>query len=364
LASHAHLNLEVVMKHLPDASRRRFLVGGAAAGAGVLLAACTSNAESTNNNGQSGQTKVNGGNNSAPGKTVTIGFSAPAADHGWIRAITDNAKKQAGLYSDVKLTQVDAGKDAPAQIAALQTLIQQKPDAIVLLPQDGAQLTATGRAATAAGIVVVNLDREFSDPGAARTLIKGDNYGMGLAAGIYIGTKLKGKTGAVIAEVAGIDNLPLTQDRSRGFRDGLAQFGLSVTNRVAAQFTVQSGQNVTANLLQAAPKLDALWNHDDDQGVGVLAAIKQAGRSEFFMVGGAGSLDAMEHIKSGDTPLQATVTYPPTMASSAIALARLIAQGKGMDDLVELQVPKEIVLASETITKDNVDKYMPLGFRS
>ena len=43
-----------------------------------------------------------------------------------------------------------------------------------------------------------------------------------------------------------------------------------------------------ANLLQAAPKLDALWNHDDDQGIGVLAAIQQAGRSEFVMVGGAG----------------------------------------------------------------------------
>jgi ribose transport system substrate-binding protein len=52
------------------------------------------------------------------------------------------------------------------------------------------------------------------------------------------------------------------------------------------------------------------------------------------------------------------------MASSAISLARLIGQGKGLSDLVELQVPKEIVLASETITKDNVDKYLPLGFRS
>ena len=193
-------------------SRRRLLFGGAAISAGVVLAGCTSN--ETKSDGTSGQTKVNAGDNASPGKTVTIGFSAPAADHGWIRAITDNAKKQAGLFSDVKLTQVDAGKDAPAQVAALQTLIQQKPDAIVLLPQDGAQLTATGRAATAAGIAVVNLDREFSDAGAARTLIKGDNYGMGLAAGQYIGAKLKGKAGAVIAEVAGIDNLPLTIGRS------------------------------------------------------------------------------------------------------------------------------------------------------
>jgi len=352
------------MRHLPDdPSRRRLLFGGAALGAGALLAGCTSNADKNTNSG-SGQTRVDAGGNAAVGKTVTIGFSAPAADHGWIRAITDNATKQAGLYKDVKLTKVDAGKDAPAQIAALQTLIQQKPDIIVLLPQDGAQLTATGRAAMAAGIPVVNLDREFSDAGASRLLIKGDNYGMGLAAGQYIGAKLKGKSDAVIAEIAGIDNLPLTQDRSRGFKDGLAQSGLRVTNRVAAQFTVQSGQDVTANLLQAAPKIDAIWNHDDDQGVGVLAAIKQAGRKEFFMVGGAGSLDAMEHIKNGDTPLECTVTYPPTMASSAISLARLIAQGKGMSDLVELQVPKLIVLTSETITKANVDKYLSLGFKS
>jgi ribose transport system substrate-binding protein len=343
-------------------SRRRILGVGATVGAGALLAACTSNGTKDSN---TGQTKVNAGSdNNAPGKAVKIGFSAPAADHGWIRAITDNATKQAHLYSDVTLIPVDAGKDAPAQVAALQTLIAQKPDAIVLLPQDGAQLTATGLAAMKAGIPVINLDREFSDAGASRLLIKGDNYGMGVAAGEYIGKKLNGKAGAVIAEIAGIDSLPLTQDRSKGFKDALARYGLKVTNRVAAQFTVQSGQDVTANLLQAAPHIDAIWNHDDDQGVGVLAAISQANRKEFFMVGGAGSLDAMQHIKAGDSVLECTVTYPPSMASSAMALARLIAQGKGMSDLVELQVPKEIVLSSETITKDNVDKYLPLGFKS
>ncbi|GAA1839130.1 substrate-binding domain-containing protein [Luedemannella flava] len=346
-----------------DLSRRRILLGGATIAGAGLLAACTSNEpEKPANTGQTGAAAT--GANAAPGATVTIGFSAPAADHGWIRAITDNAKAQAAKYSDVKLTQVDAGKDAPAQIAALEALIAQKPTVIVLLPQDGAQLTATGRKAMEAGIPVVNLDREFSDAAASFTLIKGDNYGMGVSAGHYIGKKLRGRSDAVIAEIAGIDSLPLTQDRSRGFKDTLATYGLRVTNRVAAQFTVQSGQDVTANLLQAAPKIDAIWNHDDDQGVGVLAAIKQAGRKEFFMVGGAGSLDAMNHIKAGDTPLEATVTYPPTMASSAISLARLIGQGKGLSDLVELQVPKLIVLQSETITKENVDKYIPLGFKS
>jgi ribose transport system substrate-binding protein len=139
---------------------------------------------------------------------------------------------------------------------------------------------------------------------------------------------------------------------------------MKVSNRVSAEFTVESGQQVTANLLQAAPKLDAVWNHDDDQGVGVLAAIDQAGRTEFIMVGGAGSKNAMQLIKDDSSVLKCTVTYPPSMASDAINLARLVGQEKGMGDLVEKEIPASITLASATVTKENVDKYLPLGFAS
>jgi ribose transport system substrate-binding protein len=189
---------------------------------------------------------------------------------------------------------------------------------------------------------------------------------MGVSAGHYIGRRLRdaGVANPIIGEIAGIDNLPLTQQRSKGFADALATYGFKVGPRQAADFTAQGGQRVTANLLQAAPRLDAVWNHDDDQGIGVLAAINQAGRNEFFMVGGAGSANAMREIKKDTGVLKATVTYSPTMASSAVALARLIAQEKGLSDLVEKQVPKSLTLASETITKENVDKYLSLGFES
>jgi ribose transport system substrate-binding protein len=166
----------------------------------------------------------------------------------------------------------------------------------------------------------------------------------------------------VIAEIAGMDELELTQERSKGFADTLAQAKFRVANRRAARFTADSGQQEAAQLLQALPKIDAVWNHDDDQGIGVLAAINQANRKEFFMVGGAGSKAAIEAIQADNSVLKATVTYSPSMASSAISLGRLIAQGKGMADLVELQVPKEIILASETITKENAADYLKLGF--
>ena len=97
---------------------------------------------------------------------------------------------------------------------------------------------------------------------------------------------------------------------------------------VAAEFTVESGEEVASNLLQAEPKIDYLWNHDDDQGVGVLAAIENAGRDEFVMIGGAGSANAMREIQDGDSVLKATVIYPSTQGADGVKLARLVVQGK------------------------------------
>jgi ribose transport system substrate-binding protein len=345
-------------------NRRGFLAGGAAAGAAALLAACTSNEPAGADNSAAAAAPAN--DNAKPGKAVTIGFSAPQADHGWIGAISKNAAAEAKRFSDVTFSPVEATNDVTKQISSIETLIDKKVDALVVLPFDGKGLTAVAQKAMDAGIPVINLDRIFDTPRAYRTWIGGDNYGMGQSAGNYIGNRLKQANVAnpVIAEVAGIDNLQLTQDRSRGFKEALSKYGYTVKARQAAQFTVESGQQVMANILQANPKLDAVWNHDDDQGIGVLAAIQQANRSEFFMVGGAGSANAMRLIKADSGVLKCTVTYSPSMASSAISLARLVAQGKGMSDLVEKEVPSFIVLASATITKENVDQYLSLGFES
>jgi ribose transport system substrate-binding protein len=344
--------------------RRGFLAGTLGVGATAALTACTSNAAPAT--GGTPGAAAPAGDNAAPGRPVTIGFSAPAADHGWIAAIAKNAQAQAGEYQDVTFEAVNPTNDITQQIAAVETLINKKVDALVILPNDGSQLTSLGRRAMQAGIPVINLDRVFDSSLAYRTWIGGDNYGMGVSAGNYIGNRLRaaGVSNPIIGEIAGIDNLPLTQQRSQGFRDALSSYGFSVGPRQAADFTAQGGQRVAANLLQAAPRLDALWNQDDDQGIGVLAAIQQAGRNEFFMVGGAGSANAMRAIQADNTVLKATVTYSPTMASSAIALARLVAQRRGMSDLVEKEVPASITLASATVTRENVADYLPLGFES
>ena len=103
----------------------------------------------------------------------------------------------------------------------------------MLLPTDGDALTEVATEAMEAGIIVVNVDREFSSPFAARTTILGDNYGMGVSAGTYACGLIEdeGINDPVIAEIQGIASLPLTQDRSKGFADALTRAVKKSTTR-------------------------------------------------------------------------------------------------------------------------------------
>ncbi|MDI3417312.1 substrate-binding domain-containing protein [Streptomyces luteolus] len=344
-----------------SATRRRLLFGAAALSGGAFLTACTSNEPKEGSGGQAADAPVA---DDKPGKPVTIGFAGPQADHGWLNAINVNAKERAKKYKDVTLEITEGSNDTAAQIGQIDTLINKKVDVLVILPADGKAMTQAGLKAMRAGIPVVNLDRIFANPQAYRCWIGGDNYGMGLNAGHYIGEQLKDKKNAKVVELAGLDNLELTKQRTEGFDAALKNYpNVKKVARQAAEFTVESGQSKMSQLLQAQKNFDALWNHDDDQGVGALRAIEQAGRDDFFMVGGAGALSAMQAIESGESVLKATVLYPPTMAASAIDLARALGQGKGIGGMAEFEIPSSITLYSAVVTKDNVKQYMSTGFK-
>ncbi|NOL45164.1 substrate-binding domain-containing protein, partial [Kribbella sandramycini] len=100
------------------------------AGLGVLaLAACTSNTPKAETNDPAPQA-VASGKNDEPGKKVKIGFSAPAADHGWMGAITKATQAEAKKYSDVELLVAEGTNDVNLQISQVETFINQKVDAI------------------------------------------------------------------------------------------------------------------------------------------------------------------------------------------------------------------------------------------
>ena len=249
--------------------------------------------------------------------------AGPAGDHRLLRARgrprldrrdRGNAQAQAAKYPDVTFEPVNPTNDITQQIAADRDA-DQPEGRRAGDPAQRRQPADLDRAPRRCrpGIPVINLDRIFDTPLAYRTWIGGDNYGMGVSAGNYIGDAAqaaKGVANPIIGEIAGIDSLPLTQERSQGLQGRAGD--LRVLGRAAAGRGLHRAGRPARGREPAAGRARSwtrVWNHDDDQGIGVLAAIQQAGRSEFFMVGGAGSANAMRDIQADNTVLKATVTY-------------------------------------------------------
>ena len=304
-----------------------------------------------------------GGTADEAGKTVSIIASVPPTDHGWLGAISKNAKKAAGQYKDVKFELLQAA-DADSQAQQVEQAIAKKPDALVILPQDGAALTPVAQKAERAGIPVVNIDRLFTAPDAATATILGDNYQIGVLAADYIAGQLK--CNGNVAEIQGLAGISVTTDRSKGFADTIKKKcpggGIKIVAKQPGDFNPDKGLSVMENILQAQKSIDAVYTHDDDMAQGVVQAIRNAGRDDdMFLTGVGGSSDAMKQIKAGGL-YRATFLYNPNMAATAVNMARLIAQGKGFPELVPPEVPRQLIVPAAVVTKDNVDEYEKYAF--
>ena len=280
-----------------------------------------------------------------------------------IRDSSKNAQKAADQYDDVEFQLLEAA-DADSQAQQIEQAISQKPDALVVLPQDGAALTPVAQKAERAGIPVVNIDRLFTTPDAATATILGDNYQIGVLAADYISNELNCEGNVV--EIQGLAGISVTTDRSKGFTDELKKVcpngGIKIVASQPGDFNPDTGLRVMENILQAQPDIDAVYTHDDDMAQGVVQAIRNAGRQdEMFLTGVGGSQDAMSQIAEGGL-YRATFLYNPNMAASAVNMARLIALGEGFSELVPPEVPRQVIVPAAVVTQDNVADYEQYAF--
>jgi ribose transport system substrate-binding protein len=344
--------------------KRRLTVVMAAALLALGGAACggdDDNDDSANNGG--GTTTQSSGQDGSNDGPVTIVASVPPTDHGWLGAISKNAQEAADQYDDVEFRLLEAA-DSDSQAQQIEQVISEKPDALVVLPQDGEALTPVAQKAEAAGIPVINVDRTFSSPDAATATILGDNYQIGVSAADYIADELK--CDGNVVEIQGLAGISVTEERSEGFADQLEKAcpdgGVEVVAKQPGDFNPDTGLKVMENILQAQDQIDAVYTHDDDMAQGVVQAIRNSGRDDdMFLTGVGGSQDAMAQIEEGGL-YRATFLYNPSMAASAVNMARLIALGEGFEELVPPEVPREVIVPAATVTKENVADYEEYAF--
>src|SRR4051794_22437118 len=102
------------------------MCAGVALGVGVV--ACGGGDETANK--PAATATQSGSDSAAQNADVKIAFSAPAADHGWTKAVSDNAKAKAKELG-LDMTVNDSATTSAEQADQIETLIQEKPDVLV-----------------------------------------------------------------------------------------------------------------------------------------------------------------------------------------------------------------------------------------
>src|SRR5438477_11347850 len=127
---------------------------------------------------------------------------------------------------DVKLVIADAQQDNSKQVAQEETFIRQKPDLLIVAPNERAALTAVMGQATEARIPVICLERDILQPNYT-TYIHSDNVAIGRLAGKFIVdqlTKKYGKPKGNIVAMRGLLGVEGEINRERGAKDILDKY--------------------------------------------------------------------------------------------------------------------------------------------
>lgn len=210
----------------------------------------------------------------------------------------------------------DFDGDTDGHAAAIENLMAQDVDAIVITPNHSTALNALLGQARDAGILTIVLDSATEPLDAVDSTIATDNYAGGIVLGQWAAEVLDG-TEPVVATLDGVPGQKVADERHNGFVEG---FGIDDSEIVASQNTDGSqdkGQTAAENVLQAHSDINTLFAMNEPVARGAAVAIEQLGRSGITISTFDGQCQGVEDVKSGK--ISATILqYPSKMAEIAI----------------------------------------------
>jgi ribose transport system substrate-binding protein len=224
-------------------------------------------------------------------------------------------EKLVGQHRDVRFAIQDAHQDDNAQIEQITTMIRQKPDLLIVAPNQRAPLTKVMGEAVAAGIPVICLERDIVEPNYT-TWIKCDNYAIGKAAGEFIVEHLKKKNGSPkgnIVQLKGLLGVEGETNRNNGAADVFKKYpDIKIVHEAVADWLQDKAQDRMTEALNANPQIDVVYGHNDPMAIGAYLAAKAKGREkEMIFVGVDGLGGEGGGIKKVmDGVLAATFVYP------------------------------------------------------
>ena len=248
-------------------------------------------------------------------KQYFVAFSQCNNAEPYRAAQNDLMTKLLAANADVKLVIADAQQDNSKQVAQVETFIRQKPDLLIVAPNERAALTAVMGQAMEAGIPTICLERDILQPNYT-TYIRSDNAAIGRMAGEFIVETLKKKYGQPkgrIVQMRGLLGVEGEINRDSGAKSVFAKYpGIQIVAEPVADWIQAKAYDRMTEVLRGQPQIDVLYGHNDPMAVGAYLAARELGRDKeiaFVGVDGLGG-HAGGFKKVMDGVLSATFVYP------------------------------------------------------
>jgi len=291
-------------------------------------------------------------NNAGSGDAITMGFAQVGAESGWrtanTKSIQDEAKA-AGI--DLKFS--DAQQKQENQIKAIRSYIQQKVKVIAFSPVVETGWDTVLLEAKRANIPVILTDRaiDSEDKSLYKTFLGSDFVEEGRKAGEWMVQNANGPTNVV--ELQGTTGAAPAIDRKKGFEEKIAaKPDIKIVASQTGDFTRSGGKQVMEAFLKSQPKIDVVYAHNDDMGLGAIEAIKAAGKvpgKDIKIITVDAVKDGMTALSNGE--INYIVECNPLLGKQLMDLAKKVVKGE--------EVPARVVTEEGTFTQEQAKAALP-----
>jgi ribose transport system substrate-binding protein len=247
----------------------------------------------------------------------------------------------------VRLVIADAQQDNSKQVAQVETFIRQKPDLLIVAPNERAALTAVMGQAMEAHIPTICLERDVLQPNYT-TYIHSDNTEIGRLAGQFIVDTLAKKYGTPkgnVVQIRGLLGVEGEIKRDAGAKEILAKYpAIHIVAEPVADWIQAKAKDRMTEVLRSQPSIDIVYAHNDPMAVGAYLAAKELGREKDIAFIGVDGLDgeAGGVKKVEDGILAATFVYP-LCVDKAVEIGLKILRDPSFKPEKDYNIPSKIV---------------------
>ncbi len=277
------------------------------------------------------------------GKKPVIGLVMKSLANEFFKDMQEGAVKHAQGRGDLTLVAVgiQSETDIDGQVAAVENLITQKVDAIVIAPADSQALLPSAARAVHAGIKVINIDVAF-DPAAMKkrgvdiAFVGPDNRAGAKLSGDVLAQAL-GRGGKVVI-IEGNPGAENGVQRALGFRDAVAAGGLVLLDSRTAHWETEEANTLFTTMLTAHGDIGGVMAANDSMALGVVKAIDSARKSGAIKVVSFDNIPAIQPLLRDGKVLATVDQFGAQLAALGIDNAMAEIGGQALTGWVKTPV--------------------------